>query len=487
MKYARISLGVGLLVAASLFTTAYAASGVTLAGHVRLVGNLQTGGRGTTYAGPTIFKISSGTPGVTSVRITWKTNVPATSEVVYGLTSSYGYATSSTALVGAHSMTILGLTASSTYHYAVVSTDASNHTSTSTDGTFSTQSWPGIGFNSGGAGYYFNNFAFLSNADLAYLKSQGVSTLRTMICWEEMQPTLNEPLNSTYLSNLESYMSFAAANNIKLIIDIHGYARYQSTGAVDGSNNLIGNPANCLANSTGYTIGSAQVPISAFANLWSQLATALAGQPGLGGYEIMNEPHDLGNLTTWPAAAESAIGAIRAVDATTTIYVDGNAWSTDTSYAANNPNFPLMNADDTNLAYVGHAYFDYGGGGNYALTYNQYGAYTNVAVDQLKPFVGWAQQNHVTAAITEFGAPYNDPQWVRVMKNAMAYLKSQNVIGMVHYYDTHQSQYASYWPLQNGLGVQYLNAAPINADGTLNATGTNPLMTLVSQFDLGQL
>ena len=54
-------------------------------------------------------------------------------------------------------------------------------------------------------------------------------------------------------------MSEAAADAIKVIVSVHGYGRYQSTGAVDGSNNLIGNPADCLANSTGYLIGSAQV------------------------------------------------------------------------------------------------------------------------------------------------------------------------------------------------------------------------------------
>lgn len=481
-----IILGFCLFILLGMQVPAYAAtSGVTVSGHVRLSGNTQVGGRSKAYSGPTIAKISSGTPGLASVRITWKTNVPANSTVVYGPTTAYGTASTSAQLLGTHSIALFGLTASSTYHFAVVSTDANNHTSTSSDQTFSTQSWPGIGYNSGGAGYYFNNFTFLSNADLAYLSSQGVTTLRTMICWPQMQPALNEALNPTYLANLESYMSLAAANNIKLIIDAHDYGRYQSTGAVDGSSNLVGNPSLCLAQSSGYLIGSAQVPVSAFSNFWGLMATALSSQPGLGGYELTNEPHDMGNLTIWPTAAEAAIGAIRAIDSTTTIYVDGNNGASDINYASTNPNFPLNNADDTNIAYVAHAYFDFGGGGYYQLPYNQYGAYANIAVDQLQPFVTWAKQNNVTAAVTEFGAPFEDPQWILVMKRVIAYLKSQNVIGMVHYYDTHQPGYAAYWPLQT-FPANQLNAAPINADGTLDATGTNPLMTLVSQFDRGQ-
>jgi endoglucanase len=474
---------IGILLLAVYPQDASAASAVQLRGRVKLYGKVQVGKRGTYYAAPTLANISSGTPGPVSASVTWKTNVPATTQVLYGFTAAYGLSTTSASLTGAHTMIITGLNASTTYHYAVVSTDGNGHTTTSADRAFTTSSWPGIGFNAGGQGYYFNNFTFLSSADLAYMATQGVPTVRVPICWEQMQQALNGSLDASYLSALTSFMSTAASYNIKVIVDIHGYARYQSTGSTDIGGNLIGDPTKCLANSTGYLIGSAQVSTSTFGNLWGQLATALQGQPGLGGYELMNEPHDLANLAIWPAAAQNAITAIRQVDTVTPIYVDGNQWAS-VLFATYDASFPLSDPNNK-LIYAAHIYFDSDGSGTYVTTYDQSAAYPTMVVSKLSPFVTWLQQTNQKGAVTEVGVPYSNLQWIPVLQNAMSYLYSKNMLGIVHYYDTNQPGTASYWPLQNGLGVQYVNAAPINAAGKLVATSTTPLMTAVRQIDLG--
>lgn len=74
----------------------------------------------------------------TTATTTWTTDEAATSKLVYGLTTGYGSASSSASFVTSHSIILSGLTASSTYHFAVVSTDAGGNTSTSTDQTFTT-------------------------------------------------------------------------------------------------------------------------------------------------------------------------------------------------------------------------------------------------------------------------------------------------------------------------------------------------------------
>jgi aryl-phospho-beta-D-glucosidase BglC (GH1 family) len=435
-------------------------------------------------APPAVSQLSSGAPAATSVKITWETDILANSEIVYGPTSSYGQSATSAGLALSHSVTILGLVAGTTYHYAVISIGAAGERSVSVDHTFATTSWPLIGLNAGGQGYFFNSFAFLNHGDLAYMRGEGVSIIRVPICWEEMQSTLNEPLNPSYLSALKLFLDASAAYGIKVIVDIHGYARYQSKGDRNANGNLIGDPSNCLLNSTGYLIGSPQVPVSAFAHLWGLLASALAGQPGLGGYELMNEPHDMGNLTIWPTAAEAAIGAIRAVDAVTPIYVAGNHWQDSYRWASQNPGFPLRHPDDTNLVYAAHAYFDREGGA-YNATYDEIGAYPNKGIDEYAPFVAWLRRNHVQGAATEFGAPYNDPRWIAVMRNVMTYLRSNDVLGIVHYYDTSQPGYASRWPLRLPPG-SLLNAAPTNSSGELVTDAANPLMTLISEFSLAK-
>ncbi len=81
------------------------------------------------------------TPGDTSssVIITWTTNEAATSQVIYGLNTSYGSETSlNTNFVWSHSVTLRGLNASTTYHFKVKSKDVSGNEAISSNYTLVT-------------------------------------------------------------------------------------------------------------------------------------------------------------------------------------------------------------------------------------------------------------------------------------------------------------------------------------------------------------
>lgn len=88
-------------------------------------------------AAPVISSIATSTTGTTAT-ITWTTDENASSTVLYGLTSSYGNASTSAALVTSHSLTITGLTGSTVYHFQIGSADSSGNVATSTDQTFTT-------------------------------------------------------------------------------------------------------------------------------------------------------------------------------------------------------------------------------------------------------------------------------------------------------------------------------------------------------------
>lgn len=84
---------------------------------------------------PTFSSISASTTG-TSATVTWTTNEAASSQVEYGLTSSYGSTTAETdtsPYVTSHTVQISGLTKCRTYHYRVKSTDASDNQGVSSD------------------------------------------------------------------------------------------------------------------------------------------------------------------------------------------------------------------------------------------------------------------------------------------------------------------------------------------------------------------
>jgi hypothetical protein len=84
---------------------------------------------------PVISAIASSTATSTAT-ITWTTNEASDSRVDYGASSAYGTASTSAALSTSHSVILTGLTASTTYHFRVQSTDASSNVATSSDLTF---------------------------------------------------------------------------------------------------------------------------------------------------------------------------------------------------------------------------------------------------------------------------------------------------------------------------------------------------------------
>ncbi len=71
--------------------------------------------------------------------ISWSTDEGATSQVQYGLSTSYGSNTTfDAALTTAHGQSLSGLSPSTTYHYRVVSQDAAGNSAASPDQTFTT-------------------------------------------------------------------------------------------------------------------------------------------------------------------------------------------------------------------------------------------------------------------------------------------------------------------------------------------------------------
>jgi len=70
--------------------------------------------------------------------ITWTTNEAATAQVEYGLTTEWGSRANLDALATSHSVELAGLEADTTYHYRVMSKDATDNEAVSLDQTFTT-------------------------------------------------------------------------------------------------------------------------------------------------------------------------------------------------------------------------------------------------------------------------------------------------------------------------------------------------------------
>jgi hypothetical protein len=87
---------------------------------------------------PTISAVASSGITANSATIAWTTDQPSSSQVKYGTTTSYGSLSSlGSSPVTSHLVTLTGLTAGTTYNYAVLSADSAG-TATSANFTFST-------------------------------------------------------------------------------------------------------------------------------------------------------------------------------------------------------------------------------------------------------------------------------------------------------------------------------------------------------------
>ncbi|MEI6511463.1 MAG: fibronectin type III domain-containing protein [Candidatus Uhrbacteria bacterium] len=96
----------------------------------------------TDASAPVISYVVATVTSSSSATITWTTDEPATSYVNYGTTVSYGIVVGDSTLTTSHSVIVTGLDAGTTYHFDVVSTDASSNSSASSDATFVTSSNP---------------------------------------------------------------------------------------------------------------------------------------------------------------------------------------------------------------------------------------------------------------------------------------------------------------------------------------------------------
>ncbi|WDT74630.1 MAG: fibronectin type III domain-containing protein [Candidatus Manganitrophus sp.] len=113
-------------------------------------GNLATSGDNTFTTSappdttpPTFSGITAGNLTGNSVTISWTTNELADTQVQYGVTTAYGSTTTlNSVLSTSHSQGLTGLSASTTYHYRVVSKDAAGNLATSGDNTFTTPAPP---------------------------------------------------------------------------------------------------------------------------------------------------------------------------------------------------------------------------------------------------------------------------------------------------------------------------------------------------------
>ena len=341
-----------------------------------------------------------------------------------------------------------------------------------------------------GAGTQPNlNFTVPRRADVLYLARSGCTKTRLPISWELLQPMLHDTVankaavaaigqpgafHAGYESYITGVLDAHAAAGIRCIIDCHNYCRYKDFKyQPDGS--IIGLTAPPDPLLRPYTSDNAQVQKRIFAlapgatlkqshftDFWTRAATRWKDHPGFGGYGLMNEPHDMPrpgeivessgggeDLKIWPAYAQAAIKAIRAVDPDHPIYVAGNGWSSPAAIA-DNPGFPLAGA---HLVYEVHLYLDAASNGhafdwdteaakNFSAGVGKVPIGPDTGVKRLQPAVDWARSKGVRLALTEIGMPIDDPRWQESFARTLKFARQAGV-------EVYSWMGGNHWPIHN--------------------------------------
>jgi hypothetical protein len=288
--------------------------------------------------------------------------------------------------------------------------------------------------------------------------------------------------NAMYQSHIQAVLDAHAAAGTKCWIDLHNACRYKDFRyQADGSVIALQKPADPTiypyttnANQAYVrifaTAPGATLRIDHFADLWTRIARLWKDHPGFGGYGLINEPNNLPapggtaettdgsqDLHIWPAYAQAAINAIRAIDPVTPIYLDSNSWSAAFVIGAMNPDWPLQGA---NIIYSVHMYLDAGSTGQrfdydaeVAKGYSGAGiGNVPISVDtgwqRLKIAVDWAAAHGgLKLALTETGMPLDDPRWQEDFQRLTDYAKAHNV-------ELYPWNGGAHWPIHN-YGINF--------------------------------
>lgn len=356
------------------------------------------------------------------------------------------------------------------------------------------------------------NFTVPRRPDVAYLATTGYTRNRLPIQWELLQPMLHDTranaaaraaignpgeFHAGYESYITGVLDAHAAAGIKCIIDCHNYCRYQDFRfQTDGSVAGLVTPANRLLRA--YTSDSSQVferifalapgaslTIANFTDFWTRVARRWKDHPGLGGYGLMNEPHDLPapggttasnggeDLTIWPTFARAAIDAIRAVDAATPIYLAGNEWQAAMTIGTKNPGWPLPGQ---NLVYDIHMYLDAFSNGfafdfeteqgrNFSAGIGSEPINLDTGVKRLKIATDWARAHGVKLALTEVGMPIDDARWEEMFKRVVGHATAEGV-------EIYTWMGGNHWPIRN---YAINNVPGWHQNKTLEPAVTGPL------------
>lgn len=250
----------------------------------------------------------------------------------------------------------------------------------------------------GGAlpGTYNSHYIYPNSTEVNYYKNRGMNIIRLPFRWERLQRTNNAALDATELGRMQTFVSYATANGMYVILDPHNFQRYWPN---------ISSFDSMQSGSQGL-VGSTLVPDSAFSNFWYRVADIFRTNDHVI-FGLMNEPNAVPE-SQMVASLNAAIAGIRATGATNMIFVPGNRWTGAWTWTSGPDGYGAANSvamlgivdPGSNYVFEVHQYLDSDGSGTKTEIVSE-----TIGRERLTNFTAWARSNHVKGFLGEFAVP----------------------------------------------------------------------------------
>jgi len=208
-------------------------------------------------------------------------------------------------------------------------------------------------------GTYDTAYHYDTQATFDYLGSRGVRLVRLPVRWERLQRAPFAPLDVAEVASLRAALSRAGGAGLAVVVDVHNFGGYYLSDGTEGVRRAVGSP---------------ELPVTAFADLWSRLSAAVTDVPSVAGYGLMNEPVNLPSLDgqaparTWERASQAAVDAVRARGDRHLVLVPGYEWAGAQHWTEQHP-VAWVSDPAANIRYEAHHYWDGDNSGRYRRTY----------------------------------------------------------------------------------------------------------------------
>lgn len=250
-------------------------------------------------------------------------------------------------------------------------------------------------------GVYNKNYIYPSAEEISAFEKIGMNTIRMPVLWERIQPELDQPLNALEMQRIDKVIADAKARHMKVIIDLHNYGQYR-----------------------GEYIGSSQVPVRSFVNVWEQISQYYLHEPDVI-FGLMNEPHKQ-EAALWADIDQQVINAIRNTGARQLILAPGTRWTGGHSW--NKKGKSISNADAlsalhdpaNNLAIEIHQYFDANYSGKDSACPD-----ANTGVNSLTGVTEWLRKTQHYGFLAEFGGS-KEPVCLEAMRNTLSHMQKNS-------------------------------------------------------------